>query len=223
MPRVEFYRIDLAVQVRRYEKGVRLHAQVGTKEWNVQVPGSALRSKREFPIPEALRAWRNSSIPGGASQRGLRRVTVEAYDASLAAIPWETVYRWEAPVVRVTQVRPHDGIDPFKLPLRIVQVGTSPELSVPRTVYSLFGNRTRASIREAVSAESVKGAAELAANNKLGPSSDVIHFESWSEFLWPDIGSFADPSAVGTAAWLARICGNRQTRLLVLHCPKAER
>jgi len=224
MPRVEFSRIDLAIEAKHLGDGhVRLCARVGTQEWSGLFPENALLPGRGFPFGAALSAWKNSTLPPGALERGLRRVTIEAYGTILASISWEALHPWGAPVIRVTQVRPNYGIDPFKLPLRIVQLGTSPELSLPQTIYSLFGKRRRrASLRDAIMVEKVKDAAGLSSNSKLGPVSDVLHFES-REFIRPGAASFADPAAVGTAAWLARICATRQTRLVVLHCPPSRR
>ena len=225
MPRVDFRRVDLAIRADLHAKLAHLRARVGAKQWEQDIPLAALTTGQAFPIPAALAAWQKSATPAGQSGRVLRRVTVEVRDPDLVALPWETVYQWDAPLVRVTPVRPHTGIDPFRLPLRIVQVGTPQTLKVPNLVYGLFG-RTKPHqfrIHQAVRVETVDTPVALATSARLGPTSDVIHFESWAEFRRPNFLSFASISDIGTAAWLSRLCGIRQTRLVVLCCAADER
>lgn len=206
---------------------MELRVRAGTRTWAHSIRRSRLQEspqrKPPFPLKDALKTWR--AAPSRPPALRLQRVTIEAVDPEVAALRWETAFDWGAPVVRVSSVRPHSGDQPFKLPLRIVQVGAESGVRVPALVFALFGRKTQTQIRDAVRVLALPTLASLEAGDaKLGPVSDVVHFDCWDEFAArPDLLSFADPAAIGTVAWLARSCLRRQTRLVVLHAPVTQR
>lgn len=229
MSRIDFERDDLGVQVRRLPDGdVKLRASLAATSWEVVIPALSVRGWPDKPQlsgflpPTAIAEWSKQHAPAAPEARLLRRVTVDIADADLAVLRWEQALDFGVPVVRVSAVRPHAEAISFTLPLRIVQVSPIATFSTPKLVYGLFGRMTQKDIHSAVEVQAVPTLSSLGRKAvSAKPTLDVLHFSSWREFAaHRDRLSFADASAQGTVAWLARCCFAWQTRLVVFHCDR---
>lgn len=231
MSRVDFERDDLAVQVRRLPNGdARLRTSFATKSREVVVRApTVLRwwEKRPFQIPDfppatVVAAWKKRRAPRTPSARFLQRVTIDIADPEFVGLGWEQALDFGVPVVRVCSVRPHAETIAFTLPLRIVQISPAAGFSLPKLVYGLFVRTTQEKIHAAVEVQAVPSLPSLGRSVVAAkPTLDVLHFSSWREFgSRQDRLSFADASAQGTVAWLARRCSQWQTRLVVFRCDR---
>ena len=221
MPRVEFFRNDLSIRIRRdvpETSNLRLEYQtLSGKRW-IQITDltSVQSGTRLDPPAPALEDWNATTYTFGLL---VKRACLDIQDADLTALPWETVFSHLGPVVRASLVKPVLGIEPLKLPLRIVQVGSWQPLSLARVVYSLFGKRTQAEIHNAVHVRTVAELSVLPTRvASQEPTSDVLHFVPGVLDAGEKLLSSADPEAVGTLAWLSRCCFVRQTRLVFIAC-----
>src|SRR5262249_25650928 len=147
MSRLEFDRNDLSVRVRPESENLLLEYKTrGGKLWTQTTTVSDIQSG--VPLePPASAVQEGSSTVSGLM---IRRLCLDIEDGELAALPWETVFRHLGPVVRVSLVKPVLGVEPLKLPLRVMQVGSAQPPSLAALVYGLFGTRTQAEIHQAV-------------------------------------------------------------------------
>src|SRR5262249_16609394 len=149
-----------------------LEVQTAGREWRATATRNDVARGRIRLPKAAVHAWNGlASSPG---LRSLKRITIET-DKYLAALPWERALPQPGNIVRVPRVM-SQGFEPFKLPMRIAQVGGS-SMSVPKLVRSLFRKAGDQLIRHAVRVIRYVGLDAFDEQAETEPTTDVLHLE----------------------------------------------
>jgi hypothetical protein len=239
MPRLEFERIDLPIEIRELVGGSVLLriGSGGLRRGHTLMTVDALQpswrtldvSPAASDLAGAIWEWMRTANRGAPARFGdrvmLPRVVLRIDDARLAALDWEQEIAAHyfgderLPFVRASAVRPRAAGLPLTFPVRALQIGPSPDYLVSQHWVQMFRHFGADGLGNALIAEECPATAlGGTCTYRDWPTIDVLHFDDFLS-LAPDrdvLWQTAAPDTTGTLGWLNRIADLNQTRLIVL-------
>jgi hypothetical protein len=230
MARVEFYRFDFPIVIRRGDDGAtvtNVESPVNADRYvNITPAGVPVPSIPAATIREILDRWLALVAPEPRRMEDrvvLPRVALDIRDPELEEIAWEELLRSAIPqgvaLVRRSSVWPRAEAIAFTLPYRILQVDPVPGREIAAMVPRIFGGHPVDVIARAIltSTTSVTDSGELRPDSSW-PTVDVLHFDRYPVLTVEHLLSTAHADEPYTLGWLARFTNRYQTRLVVIDC-----